>query len=396
MWERQYERGRWNGHQLNILATAIDGGQRLHVSEIPYAELPNIRVMGSKSRTIKLDVVFVGADSLADANAFIANLESSPTGELEHPWLGELTLVFDTFSQSISTKRGVVTLSLSFVRAGTQPTINTSATVRVKQRASAVESVSAQSFAHNVQSLSVADINQTQNDFTQSLNVLVDITHRLNLADDKLQSINSAINEAFGAISSISSAPDKFATLLSTAVDRVAEGVQSEPDSDSEAVDNARTAQQLMLGQVKEDAVTPHHNIQMVTGAVKVSKDVTRLEKQDQFDITAVSKQPAIIQSDLAALLDGIDARVRETTSVSTVESLDIFDALTALKGGIQTQYDKVIKGTAAHRVIEQPRSKPALSIAHDQYTAEPIVTAMNALQHPLFLRGDIAVRNPQ
>ncbi|MCE7630238.1 hypothetical protein LZT04_20520, partial [Vibrio fluvialis] len=77
------------------------------------------------------------------------------------------------------------------------------------------------------------------------------------------------------------------------------EGVQSEPDSDSEAVDNARTAQQLMLGQVKEDAVTPHHNIQMVTGAVKVSKDVTRLEKQDQFDLTAVSKQPAIIQSDL-------------------------------------------------------------------------------------------------
>ncbi|MBY7967117.1 DNA circularization N-terminal domain-containing protein [Vibrio fluvialis] len=396
MWERQYERGRWNGHQLNILATAIDGGQRLHVSEIPYAELPNIRVMGSKSRTIKLDVVFVGADSLADANAFIANLESSPVGELEHPWLGELTLVFDTFSQSISTKRGVVTLSLSFVRAGTQPTINTSATVRVKQQASAVESVSAQSFARDVKSLSVADINQTQNDFTQSLNVLVDITHRLNLADDKLQSINSAINEAFGAISSISSAPDKFATLLSTAVDRVAEGVQSEPDSDSEAVDNARTAQQLMLGQVKEDAVTPHHNIQMVTGAVKVSKDVTRLEKQDQFDITAVSKQPAIIQSDLAALLDGIDERVRETTSVSTVESLDIFDALVALKGGIQTQHDKVIKGTAAHRVIEHPRSKPALTIAHDQYTAEPIVTAMNALQHPLFLRGDIAVRNPQ
>ncbi|EKO3425673.1 DNA circularization N-terminal domain-containing protein [Vibrio fluvialis] len=396
MWERQYERGRWNGHQLNILATAIDGGQRLHVSEIPYAELPNIRVMGSKSRTIKLDVVFVGADSLADANAFIVNLESSPAGELEHPWLGELTLVFDTFSQSISTKRGVVTLSLSFVRAGTQPTINTSATVRVKQQASAVESVSAQSFARDVKSLSVADINQTQNDFTQSLNVLVDITHRLSLADDKLQNINSAINEAFGAISSISSAPDKFATLLSTAVDRVAEGVQSEPDSDSEAVDNARTAQQLMLGQVKEDAVTPHHNIQMVTGAVKVSKDVTRLEKQDHFDITAVNKQPAIIQSDLAALLDGIDARVRETTSVSTVESLDIFDALVALKGGIQTQHDKVIKGTAAHRVIEQPRSKPALSIAHDQYTAEPIVTAMNALQHPLFLRGDIAVRNPQ
>ncbi|MDE5175847.1 hypothetical protein [Vibrio fluvialis] len=40
MWERLYEHGRWNGHQLNILATAIYGGQRLHVSETPTPSSP--------------------------------------------------------------------------------------------------------------------------------------------------------------------------------------------------------------------------------------------------------------------------------------------------------------------------------------------------------------------
>ncbi len=173
MWERQYEHGRWNGHKLNILSTAIDGGQRLQVSDIPYAQLPHVKIMGSKSRNFNLEVVFVGANSLADANAFISNLEASPTGELEHPWLGELPLVFETFSQSISTKRGLVILSLTFVRAGVSPTITARTKVRAKEQASIVESLSSQSFSQDVKGMSVSEINQTQDRFTQALNVLV-------------------------------------------------------------------------------------------------------------------------------------------------------------------------------------------------------------------------------
>ncbi|PNH91337.1 DNA circularization N-terminal domain-containing protein [Vibrio diazotrophicus] len=403
MWERQYEHGRWNGHQLNILATAIDGGQRLHVSEIPYAELPHIRVMGSKARTIKLEVVFVGSSSLADSNAFIANLEESPTGELEHPWLGELPLVYEAFSQSISTKRGIVTLSLSFVRAGTEPNINVPSIVRTKQLATVVENTSASSFANDVSKMSVAEINQTQNDFTEALDVLTDITHRINsnidqtqggLADNQLKDIYRTINKAYTAVGRLASQPDYFSDAFSSAMGAVADGVQSEPDSESEAIDNSRNAQQLLLNQVKDDAVSSHYNTQMVTGAIKVSKDLVKLEKEDRFDVTSTTKQPDIIQSDLSALIDSLDERIDDVTQVSTAESMELFDALLVLKSNVQTQYDKVDKGTAPHRVVHQPRFKPALSIAHDQYTNEQIITAINALQHPLFMRGDIAVRD--
>jgi len=394
MWERQYESGRWNGHKLNILSTAIDGGKRLHVSEVPYADLPHIKVMGSKARSVNLEVVFVGASSLVDANAFIASLEDSPEGELEHPWLGELPLVFETFSQSINTKRGVVVLSLSFMRSGIEPTITSSTVIRSKEQASIVEQLSTQSFSTDVAGMSVSEINQTQSDFTDGLNVLVDITNRLNLADDTLQNINHAINEAFSAVSSLSNQPESFATLFSTAVDSVADGIQSEPNSASEAVDNSRSAQTLLLGQVKDQPTTSHHNVQMVTAAVKVSKDITELEKNDQFDVTTTTKQPAIIQSDLATLVESVDKQINETTSVSTMESIALFDALVVLKSNVQKQHDKVVTGRVSHRTVQSPRFKPALAIAHDEYTKENVVTAINALQHPLFMRGDIAVRD--
>lgn len=396
MWERQHEHARWNGHKLDILSTSFDGGKRLQVSEIPYADLPHIKVMGTKARTFTFEVVFVGASSLADANALIDNLEANPQGELEHPWLGELRLVFEEHSLSINTKKGLVTLSLKFVRAGNSPSITAAKTVRAKAQADIVESLSKQLFVEEVKGLDVSQINEVQNNATSALNVLVDITNRLNLADDSLQDINLAINEAFSAVSSLSTNPAEFAERFSSAVDTVSEGVQAEPDSESEAVDNSRSAQALMLGEVKPESPTKHHNVQLVTGAVKMSKDVTNLEANDSFEITLTQKQPEIIKSDLSTLIVNVDDRIKETTQVSTQESIELYDALTSLKSNVQTQLDKVTEGTKAYRTVQSPHFKSALTIAHDEYTNEKVITKMNALQHPLFIRGDIAVRGGQ
>jgi len=394
MWERQYEHARWNGLKLNILSTSFDGGQRLQVSEIPYADLPHIKVMGAKARAFTIEAVFVGASSLADANTFIENLDSNPQGELEHPWLGELSLVFEEHSVNISTKKGLVTLSLKFVRAGESPSITASTTVRTKAQANIVESLSKQSFIEQVKALDVSELNQVQSDTTQVLNVLVDITNRLNLADDSIKGINLTINEAFSAVSSLSTNPAEFADRLSKAIDSVAEGVQSEPDSESEAVDNSRSAQRLMLSEVKSESPTKHYNVQLVTGAVKMSKDITQLEANDSFDITLAQKQPEIIQSDLSTLAVSIDDRIKETTQVSTKESIELYDALTLLKSNVRAQQDKVTQGIKADRIVQSPHFKSSLTIAHDEYTNEHIITKMNALQHPLFIRGDIALRD--
>jgi hypothetical protein len=280
------------------------------------------------------------------------------------------------------------------VRSGTSPSITTTTTVRTKAQADIVESLSKKSFIEEVKGLDVSQINEAQNNATIALNVLVDITNRLNLADDSLQDINLAINEAFSAVSGLSTNPAEFADLFSSAVDTVSEGVQSESASESEAIDNSRSAQALMLGEVKTDSPTKHHNVQMVTGAVKMSKDVTDLEANDSFEITLAQKQPEIIQSDLSTLIVNVDDRIKETTQVSTQESIELYDALTSLKSNVQTQHDKVAEGTKAHRTVQSPHFKSALTIAHDEYTNENVITKMNALQHPLFIRGDIAVRD--
>lgn len=393
MWERKYEHGRWNGLALNILSTSIEGGKRLQVSEIPYADLPHIKVMGSKARSFKIEVAFVGEGSLVNANAFIETMEAAPEGELEHPWLGELSLVFDTFSLSINTKRGLVVVSLSFIRAGAAPTITTQTKIRTKERVNQVEVFSRRSFSQDVNAMDVHDINQTQNDFYGALNVMVDIVNRLGLDGDKMQSINHAINEAFSAVSSINAKPDEFASHFSVAVDALASGIQAQPHSPSEAVDNARSAQALMLSQIKDSATTHHFNVQMTTAAVKVSKDITELEKVDAFDVTTAGKQPGIIKSDLVNLVISIDDRVRDITTTSTPETIALFDSLVALKGHLQVQHDKVVAGAAHHHLVSSPRFKPALSLAHDEHAKEAVLTCINATQHPLFFRGEIAVR---
>lgn len=396
MWQRQYEHARWNGHKLNILATSLDGGKRLQVSDIPYADIPHIKILGSKAKTLTVDVVFVGASSLVDANALISNLDIAPEGQLEHPWLGELPLVYEDVSQNINTKKGLVTLSLKFVRTGASPSISAPSVVRTKSQANVVEILSKGTFVKEVKGLNVSQINQVQSDANSALNVLVDITNRLNLDDEKIQDINHAINEAFSAVSGLSSNPAEFAELFSGAVNAVAEGVQSEPSSGNAAADNSRSAQALLIGQVKADTPTQHHNVQMATGAVKMNRDITQLEQSATFDLTLTDKQPEIISSDLAALIACVDGRIQDTTQVSTLESAQLFDALTELKSNVKAQQDKVTDGTAPHKVVPSPRFKAALTLAHDEFTQVAIITKMNALQHPLFMRGDIAVRNVQ
>ncbi|MET2901755.1 hypothetical protein ABXV22_26205, partial [Vibrio rotiferianus] len=70
------------------------------------------------------------------------------------------------------------------------------------------------------------------------------------------------------------------------AVDAVAEGVQLEPDSISEAANHARSAQAFMLGLMQEKTPSAHYNTQLVTAAVKMSKDLSQLEAVETYDVT--------------------------------------------------------------------------------------------------------------
>ncbi|TDM54663.1 DNA circularization N-terminal domain-containing protein [Aliivibrio fischeri] len=395
MWEREYEKGRWNGLELNILTTSIDGGQRLHVSEIPYVDLPSIKVMGSAADSIDLEVLLVGKASLVEANNLLASLNASPKGELEHPWLGELPLVFETFSQKISTKRGVVELSLKFLRDGKAPQLSssTSITVSSKEQASEVEASSTKTFVQDVEEMDAAQVSSLQGRFTYAINQLVGISTKLNVPSQTLSALNQELNSALVAISSIANAPEQFAEQLSKTVDSVADAVRSEPDSENEAIDNSRAAQSSMLAAIDPNAPSAHYNVQMVTAAVKMSKTVATLEQEKEFDIVNAKGQPSIMMSDLKQLTVAISQRINEVTMNSTLESLELFYALTGLKEGIETQYNKVKMGSEPQRFIERGRYIPALFLAHQTYTDTALISALNPQKHPLFMNGKLSMR---
>ena len=395
MWERQYEQGRWNGLELNILSTSLDGGKRLHVSEIPYADLPSIKVMGSSAEKIDLEVVFVGKNSLVDANELLANLSNTPKGELEHPWLGEIRLAFENYSQKITTKRGLVSLSLKFIRDGKAPKLTSSLSTKVsaQQQASIVDEVSTKTFKQDVKGMDIASVRNLQQNFTHAINQLVGIANQLNVPSQMLSALNQELNSAFVAISSIVNSPGQFAEQLSKTIDSVANAVRSEADSENEAVDNSRTAQVKMLAGINMEAPSAHYNVQMITAAIKMSKDIATLEQHNTFSVISTNGLPSIIMSDLQLIISDIDARIDEVTDKSMVESIELFHALVTLKEGVEAQYSKVKLGCEPHHFIECARNIPALALAHRNYSESALVTALNPLQHPLFLNGKIGLR---
>jgi len=89
-----------------------------------------------------------------------------------------------------------------------------------------------------------------------------------------------------------------------------------------------------------------------------------------------------------------LDNTVNQVTQASTVESLELYESLITLKGNVQAQREKVIAGITPHRTITTPKYIPALVVAHDQKTSESMVVSLNQSQHPLFMRGGIAVRD--
>jgi prophage DNA circulation protein len=407
MWERKYEQGRWNGLVLNILSTTIDGGKRLHISEIPYADLPTIKVMGSAASSFALEVVMVGAHSLVDANALLANLDKTPKGELEHPWLGELPLVFETYSQKIDTKLGLVTLSLSFVRGGELPAlssiITSGAVFDASMQSDEVIAVSSATFAADVDAASVSDMETLRARFTDLVTSLQGVASRLSIPSQTLSQLNQELNSALVAISSIANAPMQFAEQLSKTVKSVAKAVRSEnkvasvsisssSQLASEAVDNSRMAQVAMLELIVLDVPSAHFNVQLVVAAVLMSKDIAELTQRDGFDVVQSSTQPLFILNDLRRITSEMEARIGDATRVSTLESLELFNALVVLKDGIGAQIGKVTKGSIPTRHKTLPRPVPALALSYQYHSNAELVVALNPTQHPLFLRDVVAI----
>jgi prophage DNA circulation protein len=393
MWERKTKEAKWNGNVLHIQSTTLDGGKRLQVAEMPYMDAPHIKVMGTKSRTLSIEVVFVGVNSLVDANALITELERNPEGELEHPYLGELSLVFETYSQTFSTKKGLVTLSLKFYKQGVPVTLTRIDKKSVSQLTTAVVDASNEQFIEAVTVASPGQIDAMKFDFTTVLNALRNIANRATQSSLTLARLHRQIEDGFTAIEMIKNAPSAYTTHFNAIVSSLKDVLEGDESSERRQTSNREQTQQALIETINPDAQCSHGNIQVTVAVVLLSEELSHLSHIEQVDIASFNSQPLNkMQHNIAMIQVQLNARVDDVSKEATFERLVLVDVVGALREQVNEQANKLTDFQQTLSVIDVVSTRPLLCIAQSHACQADELTSINAIQHPLFVKGTLQV----
>lgn len=389
MWERKTDNAKLNGKVLHILSTTLDGGIRLHVAEMPYLDEPHIKVMGAKSRTISIEVVFVGVNSLVDSNALITELENNPECVLEHPYLGELTLVFETYSQKFSTKKGLVTLSLKFRKQGVPVALTRIDEKSASELVTNVIEESNKQFIDDVAQASPEQIDAMKFDFTTVIHALRNIANRATQTSSTQTSLLRQIEDGFTTIENLKSAPQ----ALSEHFNRIVESLQGVLDSNQES--NSEQAIKALSQTINPDAESAHCNTYITTAVVSLSEDLNQLSHLDDVDVSTFStKSLNKVQQNIAVIQSLLSDRVDDVSKAATFESLVLVDTVEALRENVNEQANKLTQYKQALSVVEVISARPLLCIAQSNECSGEALSRLNSIKHPLFVIGSLQVEH--
>lgn len=394
MWERLTQEGKWNGNVLNILSTTLDGGKRLHVSELPYADLPHIKVMGAKARTISIEVVFVGANSLVESNATILELETNPEGTLEHPYLGEVNVVYETYSQSFNTTKGLVTLSLKFYKQGESVELISLDQNTPTQLIDAVMEESNAVFIDAVSKASTDELDSMKLDFGSVLSTLRNVANRLSQSSVDLGLLHRQIEDGFTAIESIKNSPGALSDHFN-AIAKSLKNTISGKETTSISQKPTAIATQALSGTINPDATFSHCNLQVTTALILFNVEMDSLSIVDEVNTSVIGDQSLTEMVENISFIQGqLDDRVNEVTKAATFESLALVDAVEALRTNVNQQAAKLIEYKESLYQYDVPQSMPLLCLAQSLETSATALNSVNKIKHPLFVSGELQVVN--
>lgn len=407
MWVREYDKASWNGVSFNIVKTADDTGTRLHVEDMPYQDEPFVEVMGSITSPYKITAIFVGHNSLEEANEFKRSLADEPVGYLEHPYLGELNLVYKKCSTSFSSlKKGVVTLTLEFIDQGSEIQIFTSLE-SIETVQELVLKESAKDFMRQVENSSVTEISDIQSKFTQALNALKKLANQLQTPANKLSALHREISEGLSAISSIVNAPtafiDQIQSIFKSLVNQTKSLNINEPVSQSKKYNVEKiTSKRALASKGVERLVNTQ--IASQTGSESINNRVLIL----LFVVTEISLSPTLEDlsadkfetnlnfqnSEMELLINHVESTISLVTQSSSHETLELFEQLQQLKQQLTLEQQKLYTILNNTKTIQPVAMVPTLVIAHQNNTSELELNKLNNFPHPLFTEGKVVVTN--
>ncbi|RUM91058.1 MAG: hypothetical protein DSZ27_07305 [Thiomicrospira sp.] len=395
-WDKLYDKARWNGLILNILATNRNGARRIQVDDIPNSDIPFINDLGEKAEYFQVETVFAGDNSIADSNAVIDQMKKDPKGTLEHPYLGELNLYYLTFSQKLTTKKNMVVLSLYFVAQGQEITLEGSASKTISNYTDPVLENSKTEFVNEVASASPDKIATIQAEFTSLLTKVRFVANQMQRPSQLLTEFHNEILDGFNSVSSIINSPQAFVDQIGVVMDSLALNAKALTYTRQDATNptSNRKFAATELKKVEASSTTRH---------LKLQTTITRLKLSQAFEVasssTTVSEASQQIQLDnalieLNELTSSLSDRLSESSSAATYDSIDLVDNLNSLNAEVFNQksaLQKLIDSIATEQVYSKTPSMLIAQIAEiDLSTFEGV----NAIAHPLFISGEVKIPN--
>ncbi|BBN59310.1 DNA circularization N-terminal domain-containing protein [Hydrogenovibrio marinus] len=396
MWETEFEKAKWNGIEFNLLSTGKNQGRRLQVSEYPGSDEPDIEDLGAKTPTINIKAIFVGPTSLKEANNFISILESEPNGKIEHPYEGELDLVYEDSSISYSTlEQGAAVVDIKFYKAGNPTEITDFYPTTTDDLTSSVIEKSANQFVSDVDNASPDEINTIQSEFTSFISSLQRIAERVQAPNDVMDQIHTQVKTATSAISTIANEPRTFlntfvATLqgISNEVNAITIQDQTNPDNPLLITVSPERVAQYEFKNTEDSSTNNHIKLLATTASINTNRYLMAINQSGQDGIYQYSADTVLLE--ISALNDRVSSRIDESTQSATYESLDLLDALQQLSVNISDQKTKVEQLIESMKTKDQFSPVPLLSLSQELGSKTTTMQSLNSITHPLFVSGQI------
>lgn len=402
MWDREFDTASWNGTPVNLLKTSIERGKRVNVQHLPYANEPFVEVMGEDSRGYKFDAIFVGKDSLGQASAFIAALSSEPEGTLEHPYLGELELIYIKSSQSFSTKKGEVVLSLEFAMKGLPITLPATYSKSVEALTAEADEWAMLDFSEAMKGLPLDEVNKVKAKLDAFVGKLNKLSSQLQMPITALGQIQTKIQSALGAVASIANAPRAFASALFGAVSGIVDGIASSLGGIAYGVTgNAPKASRDMLSAFRSSPSSATSDpADRLIKATSFSA-LLRLSPQLSATMDAQNEQSLIVAIEPMGGIAGAkqaikqlsvlaDDLIDEATRAASSDTLGLVDALAAIKTELNSQTKKLDAALMASQSVTAVAPTPLYVLAHRHDADLTRLNCINSVEHPLFVKGEV------
>ena len=327
MWQRKYDRARWNGQVLHLIRHEDSRRQRLQKTDIPFRDQPHVAPLGEGVRQWQFDAVFVGPTALEDAQTLIDQLQQQPQGVLEHPWFGALELMCESTRLMVDTRVGLVTVRLQFVSMGAPTPVdqswsetlrNDTAPVAMQLKNPFVEQIRALSQVQNQPAWSawLTDMDKALDQLKSMANWLLDIATTGSEVSSRLKALSHQFDTARALLKAGDARPEALYDTLDAALVALSAGLKAHHRLLTTAAPGVNAPPVKPVIASVGDAVSPAGGLSDPAGRATESRRTDRLAGVEQRTrLSEALNDESVVATPVSAVLSHIQQRAMQVNT---------------------------------------------------------------------------------